>query len=64
FHEGSSYSSQQSHWQQSVVQEAYHHMKSLAEQQNDTMKNSCRVARIEIEDKIEALHKERNALPW
>ncbi|MDR0299006.1 MAG: hypothetical protein LBI13_02835, partial [Streptococcaceae bacterium] len=39
FHEGSSYSSQQSHWQQSVVQEAYHHMKSLAEQQNDTMKN-------------------------
>ncbi|MDR0299641.1 MAG: hypothetical protein LBI13_06115 [Streptococcaceae bacterium] len=64
FHEGSSYSSQQSRWQQSVVQDVYHHMKSLAEQQNETMKNSCQVARIEIEDKIEALHKDRNALPW
>ncbi|MFC4651603.1 hypothetical protein ACFO26_01595 [Lactococcus nasutitermitis] len=64
FYRRSQYPSQQSRWQQAVVQEAYAQMQFVTEQQNEVFEDSCRITRRNIEDKIEELHKERNALPW
>ncbi|AYG01128.1 hypothetical protein [Lactococcus allomyrinae] len=58
------YPSQQSRFQESVLQEAYGQAKWTANRQQETFQESSRVARIEIEDKIESLYKERSALPW
>ena len=57
-------SSRRSQWQQNALQDTYSHLKDLTNQQHETLEASCRTARREMEDEIDALHKERNALPW
>jgi ElaB/YqjD/DUF883 family membrane-anchored ribosome-binding protein len=64
FYERSQYPSRQSNWQQAVIQDAFSDLRSVVDQQDEALEDSCRKARIALEDEVDNLYKERNALPW
>lgn len=64
FHQRGSNTSNQLIIQKSIVEDTYNQIRSVTSLQEETFQESSRVARISMENKIEALHQERNALAW